>query len=239
MSSNLFSDLEIAAEVVERQLDKWNAMQRAARETNKKMPTPAFRFITIARDKGSLGDEVAQELSRRLGWHVFDKEIVTYIAKDNRVRENLVRQLEENSENIVQDTISRFLGKPEDGYIANWEYHESLLKTLAYIAKKGQAIILGRGANFVLREDKEGMNVLITASPEIRVRRISESLHMTPEAARHHMTDDDEERRRFMRQYYRQDFENMDSYDVVFNTDRASPERIASSILSLMNLSAG
>ena len=239
MDSKLFKDLVFTEEVVERELEKWNAKQQACRKANMKTHAPAIRFLTIARDRGSLGDEIAQELSRRLGWHVFDGEIVTYIARDSHVRETMIKQLEEKSQNIIQDTISRFLKMPEKNYIGSWEYHESLIKTLAGIAKGGSAIIIGRGSNFVLRAYKEGMNIRITASPEIRIHRICESLKVTPEEARNRMSSDDEERRKFIHLYYRQDYENANYYDAVFNTDRASVECVATSILALINQPAG
>ena len=232
MNTNIFSGFEISAEIAERELEKWNAKQQAARTAKTKKPVPAIQFLTIARDQGSLGDEIAQELSRRLNWHIFDKEIVTCIARDSNVRENMIRQLEEKSQNIVQDTISRFLRMPENNYVGSWEYHTFLIRTLAGIAKGGSAIIVGRGANFVLHEDNEGMNVRITASPEIRLHRLSESLKVTQEEARRRMHSDDEERRKFIRLHYRQDYENTDFYDAVFNTDRATVKQIASAILA-------
>jgi cytidylate kinase len=235
MDSRLFRDLRITGEVVDRQLEKWNALQQATREKQRKIPAAVFRFVTIARDNGGLADEVAQELGRRLGWHVFDREIVSYIARESNVRENLVKQLEETTQNAVEGILSTFLQTLEHGFIGNLEYHKSLVKTLAYLAKSGSCIIVGRGANFVLRKDTEGVNVRITASPETRIQRISKSMNITLEEARHHMQADDEERRRFIRQYYRQDFENAEFYDAVFNTDRMSVKRVASAIMCLMN----
>ena len=91
-------DQKTTVDLVERQLGLWNARRRAAREKLSEESSSCFRFLTIARDEGSLGNEIAQELSRRLGWHVFDKEIVTYIAKNGHVRENLVSQLDQKSQ---------------------------------------------------------------------------------------------------------------------------------------------
>jgi cytidylate kinase len=86
-----------------------------------------------------------------------------------------------------------------------------------------------------LREDEEGVNVRITASPEIRIQRISKSMNITLEEARRRVQEDDEERRRFMHKYYRRDYENVAFYDAVYNTDRASALRVASSIIGLMS----
>ena len=225
----------LLADPVDQKLRLWYVLCEAAREKLKE--ESGFRFLTIARDEGSLGNEIAQELARRLGWHVFDKEIVTYIAKNSHVRERLVRQLDQKSQGLIEDAISRFLRMPEYASFGTDDYREALLETLVSLATHGSAIIVGRGANFVLRENARGLNVRITASPEVRVQRLSLSWKTTPEDARRRMESDDKERRKFIRQYFGQDFDDLRFYDIVFNTDRASAERIASSIMVFMNLS--
>ena len=114
------------------------------------------------------------------------------------------------------------------------EYREALLGTLVSLAAHGSAILVGRGANFVLRENEQGLNVRITASPEVRIQRLSKSWKATLEEARHRMEADDEERRKFIHQYFNRDFDDRGFYDIIYNTDRASAERIASSILVFM-----
>lgn len=224
----------IFADPVEQQLRLWNARREAARKQLKE--ESGFRFLTIARDEGSLGNEIAQELARRLGWQAFDKEIVTYIARNSHVRESVVRQLDQKSQGLIEDTISRFLRMPEYGSFGTDEYHKALLETLVCLATHGSAIIVGRGANFILRGNAQGLNVLITASPEVRVQRLSKSWKATLKEARRRMESDDEERKKFIRHYFRQDFDDLGFYDIVYNTDRASAERISSSILVFMNL---
>jgi cytidylate kinase len=226
----------ISTGVIEQQLREWNARREDDREKARELN--AIRFLTIARDEGSLGDEVAQELARCLGWHVFDKEIVSYIARNSYVRESLVAQLDQKSQSLIEDAISRLLRMPEYGSFGAEEYHESLIETLVCLAKHGSAILMGRGGNFALRENMHGVNGMyarITASPEVRIQRLCESLHASPEEIRHRMEADDEERRKFIRHYYRRDFDDLRSYDVVYNTDRSTAGRVAASILELMD----
>jgi hypothetical protein len=225
-------------DLVEHQLRLWNARRRAAREKLKEESNSCFRFLTIARDEGSLGNEIAQELSRRLGWHVFDKEIVTRIAENNHVRENLIRELDQKSQNLIQDMISRFL-RPESGSFGVQEYHETLLRTLACIAVHGEAILVGRGANFALKYDERGLCIRITASSEVRIHRLSTSWNVDAEEARHRMQADDEERRKFIRQYFKKDFDDNRFYDLIFNTDRLSIEQIITSILPVIKGQTG
>ncbi len=228
-----FDESDLTVDLVEQQLRLWNARRLAS--LKKPNEHSGFRFLTIARDEGSLGNEIAQELSRRLKWQVFDKEIVAFIAKDSHVRENLVQQLDQKAQGIIQDAISRLLRMPEYASFGSEEYHEALLDTLVTLATQGSAILVGRGANFALRENPQGLKVLVMASPEVRVQRLRESWKVSIEETRRRMKADDDERRKFIRQYYGQDFDDVRFYDIVFTTDHASAARVASSILAFMN----
>jgi hypothetical protein len=220
-------------DLVERQLRLWNARRLAELEKLKEESSHCIRFLTIARDEGSLGDEIAQELSRKLGWHVFDKEIVTRIAENTKVRENLVKQLDQKSQGLIQDIVSRIL-RLELHSFGVQEYHETLLTTLICIATHGSAILVGRGANFALKDNDRGLCVRITASREARIQRLSRNWNVDPEQARHRMQADDEERREFIRQYFKKDFDDLRFYDLIFNTDRLSIEQIVTSILPII-----
>jgi hypothetical protein len=220
-------------DLVERQLRLWNARLLAEREKLKEESSHSFRFLTIARDEGSLGDDIAQELSRKLGWQVFDKEIVTRIAENTKVRENLVKQLDQKSQGLIQDIVSRIL-KLELHSFGVQEYHETLLTTLICIAAHGSAILVGRGANFALKDNGRGLCIRVTASSEVRVQRLSRSWKVDPEKARHRMQADDKERREFIRQHFKKDFDDSRFYDLIFNTDHLSIEQIVASVLSII-----
>lgn len=228
-----FNGSDVETHLVEKQLRLWQARCRAA---NEKADTgPDFRFLTVANDEGSMGSEVILELSRRLGWHVFDEEIIHYIAQNGHVSEKLVRQLDQKSQGGIQETIERFLKTIETDSFGGDEYHEGLLTALMCLAKHGAAILVGRGANFALCNEKHGLKVRLTASPEVRIQRLAGLWKVTEDEARHRMEMNDGEKRKFIRHYYYRDYDDMRFYDVMFNTDRASADRIASSIQAFMN----
>jgi cytidylate kinase len=227
-----FDNSNLTAHLAEKQLLLWTAQRRAARERFQK--GSPFQFLTIARDEGSLEDEIAQGLSRHLGWHVFDKEIVSYIAQNGHVSENLVRELDQKAQGILEDTIASLLNMSESVSFESNEYREALLRTLVCLATHGCAILIGRGGNFALKEYGLGFNVRLTASPEIRAQRLKERWKVTLKAARERMRADDEERRKFIHQYYRQNYDDMSSYDLICNTDRLPADRIIASILAAM-----
>jgi cytidylate kinase len=224
---------DITARISERQMRLWNALHSGERTK-----TSRYRFLTISRDEGTLGNDIARALAHELGWHLYDKEIVNYIAQNNHVREDMVRQLDEKSQSLIHETILHLLQMPETSPFGTEEYHESLLKTLATIATQGQAILMGRGANFALGWLEQGLHVRITGSLEVRIERICKDWQLKPEQARRRLSGIDAERRTFIRHHFRRDFDDLHWYDLVFNTDRLSGDQVVSSIMSLMELNA-
>jgi cytidylate kinase len=222
------------AHMIERQMLLHYARARAGVESpSEKLPL-AYRFITISRDLGSLGDEIAQELAGHLGWRVFDKEILDYISQNSHVRQSLVQQLDEKVQNMVHESVQRLLRMAEGGSFGIDEYHEALLKTLAFLAAQGESIVVGRGANFALRGDP-GLHVRIVASAEIRAERLSQRWNVSLEEASLRMREFDAERKNFIRRHFKHDLNDLRYYDLIFNTDHLPPQTVVASILGMLS----
>lgn len=227
------SEQDIKAPIIERQMRRWNAMHHA------KHPRGSpHRFLTISREEGTLSGEIAQALSQKLGWRLYDKEIVNQIARDSHVREEMVRKLDEKSylmHDTILDSVLQMLKLPQDTPFDAKNYHESLLRTLVTIAARGDSILMGRGANFVLRWSAYGFHIRLTGSLELRVQRMSDAWKVAPEIARRRLLQIDEERRAFVRQHFQADAEDVRFYSIVFNVDQLSPQQIVSTTLALLN----
>jgi hypothetical protein len=220
--------------MIERQMLLAKTREKIVRAGVAVKSNPQYRFITISRDKGSLGDAIAQELGQRLGWGVYDKEILDYIAQDSHVRQSLAQQLDEKARSLVHETIQRLLRMAEGGSFGVAEYHEALLKTLAYLSTRGEAILVGRGANFAMRSETTGLHVRIIASTKMRIERLSLRWHVPPAEARWRMVEMDNERRNFIRHHFRQNIDDASYYDLVYNTDHLTPLQVVESILGVM-----
>jgi cytidylate kinase len=223
--------------LVERQMRLYNARHKPAQERRQDAKTGSYRFIAISRDIGSLGAEIAAELAQRLSWRVFDKEIVEYIARNSHVRESLVRELDEKTQSLIQDTIERLLRMAEGKSFGVEEYHQALLKTLATLAAQGEAIFIGRGAVFALREPS-GLHLRIMASPATRIQRLSKRWQVPPDQAQKRMQQTDDEFREFIRYHFKQNRDDLRFYNLVFNTDHASTRQVVESVVAFMQASA-
>jgi cytidylate kinase len=226
------SERTITSRISERQMRLWNALH-----PTKPNRSPINRFITISRDEGTLGDEIAQNLSERLKWQLYDKELVNQVADNSHVRQELVLQLDEKScfvRDTILDAVLHLIKMPEITEFASEQYHKSLLKTIATIAAYGNSIIIGRGANFVLYWAPQGLHFRFTASMDIRIERLSNAWQVSPEIAKKRMEAIDAGRREFVRHHFGKDLDDPRFYNAVFNTDRLSIQQIVASILTLM-----
>jgi cytidylate kinase len=168
-----------------------------------------------------------------LGWHVFDREIVESIAADAKVRQHLVLQLDEKTQNLVHEAVQRLLRLTEGASFGVPEYHESLLKTVSLLAARGKAIIVGRGANFVL-QGGNGLRVRIAASVNYRIERMSREWGLPASETRARLEAADAEKREFIRQHFRSELGDLSNYDVSFCMDHLSTAEVTAAILGIM-----
>lgn len=230
------SELDIATRISERQMRLWGALHPYHPERAKNLP---YRFLTISRDEGALGDELARTVADRAGWRLYDKEIVNDIARYYHVREEMVRRLDErpgdSAQGFISESILHLLSMPERPPFGFGDYHESLMRTLATIASRGAAVLVGRGANFVLRWSEHGLHLRVTGSFDVRVRRLSQERKMTTEAARKIISTVDDDRRAFIRRHFNQDSDDVRFYHLVINTDRLTVEQVSTAVLALLD----
>jgi len=221
-----------ASHLVERQMLFHDALEKVVHPAARSAPSPRHTFLTISRQIGSFGNDVVQELGGHLCWHVYDREIMDDIAQNAHVRQRLVEQLDEKAQNLVHETVRRFLRMAEGGSFGSEEYHEGLLRTLAGLAAKGESILVGRGANFALHGQAGGLHLRIVASDEVRVERLRLRWNLPLSDCLHKMHEIDAEQSKFVRHHFKHEIEDSRFYDLILNTDRLSPQQAVSAILS-------
>ena len=222
------------AHLVERQMLFREARERIVQEAVRGVRSSRYRFVTVSREPGSLGADIVQELAGLLSWHVYDREILESIALNANVRHRLVEQLDERAQNLVHETVQRFLRMAEGGSFGIEEYHDGLLRTLAGLAAKGEAILVGRGANFVLRGHENGLHVRIIASEEARVDRLCRRWDVSATEALRRMREIDLVRGNFIRAHFKHDIGDPRFYDLVLNTDHLAPRQAVGIIIGGM-----
>jgi cytidylate kinase len=185
-------------------------------------------YLLISREKGAGGSAVAQLAGKRLGWQVFDKEIVDAIAQEAHVRRELIESLDERDRTTIQDAVARLLDpQPMEtaGYLAH--LHQILL-TLGH---QGDVVIVGRGAEYVL-PSQFGLRARMVARVEVRVRRIASEGDLSLKAARVEVESSDHERRTLARRHFKQDVGNPLNQDLTVNTAELTVEAATEVVLA-------
>ncbi|MBC5738649.1 MULTISPECIES: AAA family ATPase [Oscillospiraceae] len=130
-------------------------------------------IVTIGREYGSGGRIVAQRLAEKLGVPFYDKEVIQGVAKKTGFAENFVREAERRPTNSFMYDLyfsTHSLSIPDQVFIAQ----SGVIKDLA---DKGGCVIVGRCADYILREHKELLRTFVYAPLEQRVQRAREEYH--------------------------------------------------------------
>ncbi len=132
--------------------------------------------------------------------------------------------------NIVEDLVAALVHKH---HLWPDEYSKILLRVLNTIGSHGNAVILGRGANFALKEINALM-VRIVAPADLRRKVVQEAQGLNAEDAQKVMVSTDANRRAFIRRYFNADAQDPANYDLVLNTGTLSVEKAVSIIQAAM-----
>ncbi|HEY3297037.1 MAG TPA: cytidylate kinase-like family protein [Armatimonadota bacterium] len=180
-------------ELINQQVMKSEVAAHKAREAG--LP-PVKPVITISRSMGSGARIIAQKLSQDLGWSLWDKELLDAMADEASVSRKVVEEFDERSISDVNILIRDILGEHEMG---GFLYPRHLIRAVLGIARLGNAIILGRGANFIL---PRALNVRIDAPEALRVQNMITYENLTKEQAIEKLHRSDKERAQFLKKVF-------------------------------------
>ncbi|MDX2455372.1 cytidylate kinase-like family protein [Desulfosarcina sp.] len=184
--------------------------------------------ITLCMEPGSHGCQVAQAVADQLGFGLYNRDIIKAIAKSMKIGSDRIAMLEKERLSGIEDFIACLI---EEKYCHNDIYMEHLVKVVRVIAARGNAVIVGRGANFILPFENR-FAARIIAPAEIRVTNIMRAFGAEAENARQRITRREARRRAFIRQAFNKDIRNPSHYDITLNTARLSVPAAATAIVT-------
>lgn len=201
----------------EKQRFEWQNQKAApARQPPKKLGP----YISISRELGSGGLEISQRLAEKLGWLHYDREIIEAIAAQSHVREELVARFDEHIQNELDTYLQNLFTKQ---LLDNTHYLHHLTRVLVGIAQYGNAVILGRGANFILPPER-GLRIRVVAPLEVRQQRLAQMQGYDEKQALHEIAQRDKQRNEFFSHHFRCKPNDPCAYDVVINTGQIGIE---------------
>jgi len=208
--------------LIDDQINRWEMEKKEKKQIQEKI-----NCITISRESGSMGYEVAKQLCKETGFDLFHHEIVDAMVERSKNSRVLLETLDERSMNIVDDIVSNFVSQT---HLWPDEYSKLLFQILTTIAKHGKAILLGRGANCVLK-NQNVLKVRIVAPMAARRENIQGRFNLNPDDAKKHIITTDANRTAFIKRYFNSDATHPSNYDLVLNTGTLTVDKAVQVIL--------
>lgn len=212
--------------IIDEQIKKWEIGKK-----EKKPIQETINIITISRESGSQGYEVAEKLCHKTGLVLFHDKIVEAMIEKSKTSPFLLKTLDERAMNIVDDIVSNFVN---ENHLWPDEYSKLLFKILTTIGKHGNAVILGRGANCVLKKQNT-LRVRIVAPMAIRQKNIQKSLNMNKSDTQKYIVSTDANRNAFVKRYFNSDATDPSNYDLILNTGTLSVDKAVQVIINAVS----
>lgn len=202
-------------------------------------------IITISREIGAGGGEVAQRLAEALGWTLVDNELIDEVAKRAGLEPEEVAEREERAPSFIE-RLSRTLASampefvaPEGGTLPDTT-EERLVKvtegTVSDLAGHENIVLVGRAAAAVLAARPGAIHVKVVAPRQERIARVAARLGVDLKGAEKQVNDSDGNRARYHKQYYQRDWKDASNYHVVVNTGKIGVEGAVELIQRLKDL---
>jgi cytidylate kinase len=198
-------------------------------------------LITISRQYGAGGSEVARLVAERLGWSVVDNEIVDRVARRAGLAPEVVAAQDERSPGFVE-RLARALANSSQEYpvpelgVAVRAEEPSLVQLTEMVVKEvateGRVVLVGRAAPAVLGLAYPAIHVKIVAPRPFRIRLAAESEHLDPAEAERIMDETDKQRARYHREHYKRDWNDPANFHMVLNTGLLGLEGAADVIVA-------
>ncbi len=191
------------------------------------MPAP---LITVTRQYGSGGSDVARQTAATLGWTVIDNEFVDEVARRAGLEPEEVAAREERTPGLLE-RLARALavaspemfvtaagvprvGADEATIVAVTE------RIIAEAAAEGRVVLVGRGAQAILGQRPASLHAYVVASRPWRLQRAIERLGVNPADAERVLDETDRARDRYVNEHYGRERQNPANYDMVLNAER-------------------
>jgi putative MATE family efflux protein len=186
-------------------------------------------IITISREYGSGGRYIGSLIAENLGLQLYDKNLITEVAKKTGFKEEYIEQNEQktNKLDILTKTYYGGLNNSDELFLA-----ES--KIIKDIAKKESCIIIGRCADFILKENKNVFKIFIYNNLENKIKRATKYYGLTEKNAEKEINKINKLRSNHYKHYTGENWNNFENYDLCINSDTLGVEETANLICNLI-----
>ncbi|MGE0917263.1 AAA family ATPase [Trichlorobacter lovleyi] len=213
-------------------LEEYNRTQKQKAMLRHKKPKPR-PCVTISRQFGCLGYPVAERvcelMSHKSGepWLLIDRAVLDEVAKHHNISKDILESLGEKNR-LLDDILATFSPR----WTHSQDCFRLLCKHVVSLAEQGNVIIMELGGAIITRHFEHSKHFRIYGSMDFKVRAIAQRLQIEYEAAEKIVIKQQKQRDAFTRDFLDQDDHNPELYELLFNNDRNSVEKIAATIVA-------
>jgi cytidylate kinase len=202
-----------------------------------------MRAITISREYGSGGGEIAARLAQRLGWQVIDHAIVERVARAMGTSQEEAEAHDEHPEGVLARLLNGFqyinpvftayappgAGSPDE------VYRDAVERIVRVAIARGHVVIVGRGSQVLLAQRRDVLRVRIIAPLEQRIAYVMQREGLEQRAAASRIRQKEHERTRYFEVVYQRKPDEAHLYDIVLNTSILDPASAVNVICLTLN----
>lgn len=207
------------------------------------------RVITISRQVGSAGEEVAQKVAADLGFRFIDYQVIQGAAREAGVSPETVSEAEHSPSLLTR--ILESLARNPSMPVAAWadpvplttsplftsaDYRRLIESVIRDLAAEGNCVMVGHAAQVILRDRLDTLRVLVAGTVEPRVRRVMAGMNVDEKTALKTVERTDAERLDYFKRFYDTGWLTACTYDLCINTDRIAPAQAAGVIVQAASL---
>lgn len=174
-------------------------------------------IVTIGREHGSGGHDIARALAKDLGYACFDKEIVDTAAENSNFSKEILHSYDEKRVSPYIVPVPHYLGLNES-FRLNMQVASAQFDAIRSLAEQGNCIFVGRCADYVLRKQPDLVRVFIMADEDYRIKTMMERQGLSEEAARKLIRQVDKDRSSYYKYYTDQIWGERENFDLILNS---------------------
>ena len=184
----------------------------------------AKRIITISREFGSGGRFIGEEVARKLGIAYYDKNIISQIAEKSGLSPEYIQ---ENAELSPKKGLFAYAlaGRDITGKSVEDMVYEAQRKVILDLAKKEPCVIIGRNADYILKDRDDVLNVFIHGDMTEKIQRITDLYNVEKQKAVKMMEDTDKRRKTNYNFYTDQNWGKASNYTLCLNSSQLGYDR--------------
>jgi cytidylate kinase len=199
------------------------------------------RLITVTREFGAGGSDLAAAVAKRLDWPVLDHDIVHRVAERLRLDDGTVEQFDEHPPSLLARIATVLVVPQPDCYSfapSDLPSHDAIAAATRTVIEEMAAspplVIVGHGAQFILGKRRDAMHVRVVAPVGTRLARVTRRMNVDGSTAFAMLRQADQDRRAYLQRYFHHDWRDEHAYDMQINTGRVSIHQAAALIASIV-----